>query len=67
MRTNIVIGDSVIEEAFALSNVRTKRELVDPAFRELVARHKSKNVMDLYGSDGMNPEYDYKAARSRDS
>jgi len=66
MRTNIVIDDAVIEEAFAVCDVRTKRELVDRALREFVARHKRRNLMDLYGSDGMDPEYDYKAARSGD-
>lgn len=64
MRTNIVIDDALVEEAFAVSNVKTKRELVDRALREFVARHKRKNLMDLYGSDGMDPDYDYKQARS---
>ena len=66
MRTNIVIDDALVEEAFAVSDARTKRELVDRALREFVARHKRRNLMELYGSDGMNPEYDYKAARSGD-
>jgi len=66
MRTNIVIDDALVEEAFSVSDVRTKRELVDRALREFVARHKRRNLMDLYGSDGMDPEYDYKAARSGD-
>ena len=67
MRTNIVIDEALVAEAFALSNIRTKRELIDRALREFVARHKRGNLMDLYGSDGMDPEYDYKAARSGDS
>jgi Arc/MetJ family transcription regulator len=64
MRTNIVLDDALVEEAFAVSDARTKRELVDRALREFVARHKRKDLMDLYGSDGMDPQYDYKAARS---
>ena len=67
MRTNIVIGDALIEEAFAVSDVKTKRELVDRALREFVARRRRKNLMDLYGSDGMDPNYDYKQARSGES
>ena len=63
MRTNIVIDDALIEEAFAVSNVKTKRELVDRALREYVARHKRKDLMELYGSDGMDPDYDYKRSR----
>jgi len=64
MRTNIVIDDALVEEAFAISNVKTKRELIDRALREFVARHKRKNLLDLYGSEGMVASYDYKASRS---
>lgn len=64
MRTNVVIDDALVEEAFAVSSAKTKRELIDRALREFVARHKRKDLMDLYGSEGMDPRYDYKAARS---
>lgn len=64
MRTNVVIDDALVKEAFAVSSVKTKRELIDRALREFVARHKRKDLMDLYGSGGMEPNYDYKAARS---
>ena len=64
MRTNIVIDDALMEEAFSVSDAKTKRELVDRALREFVARHKRKNLIDLYGSDGMDPDYDYKQTRS---
>ncbi|MEA3277127.1 MAG: type II toxin-antitoxin system VapB family antitoxin [Pseudomonadota bacterium] len=64
---NIVIGDALVEEAFTVSNVNTKREPVDRALREFVARHKRKNLMDLYGSEGMDPDCDYKRSRSGES
>jgi Arc/MetJ family transcription regulator len=66
MRTNVVIDEALVQEALALSKIRTKRELIDRALREFVARRKLKDLMDLYGSDGMDPNYDYKAARSGD-
>jgi Arc/MetJ family transcription regulator len=66
MRTNIVIDDVLVKEAFAVSDARTKRELIDRALREFVSRHKRKDLMDLYGSNGMDPDYDYKAARTGD-
>jgi Arc/MetJ family transcription regulator len=66
MRTNIVIDDVLVREAFAVSDARTKRELIDRALREFVSRHKRKDLMDLYGSNGMDPNYDYKAARTGD-
>jgi len=64
MRTNIVLDEALVQEGLALSQLKTKRELVDQALREFVARRKRKDLMDLYGSDGMDPEYDYKEARS---
>lgn len=67
MRTNIVIDDVLVREAFAVSDARTKRELIDRALREFVSRHRRKDLMDLYGSNGMDPNYDYKAARTGDS
>jgi Arc/MetJ family transcription regulator len=40
MRTNIEIDDRVLHEAQELIGARTKREAVDVALRELVARHR---------------------------
>jgi Arc/MetJ family transcription regulator len=49
MRTNIDIDDRVLQEAQRLVGTRTKRETVDLALRELVARHKRIGVLDLRG------------------
>lgn len=49
MRTNIEIDDKVLHEAQELIGVRTKREAVDVALRELVARHRRIGVLDLRG------------------
>lgn len=49
MRTNIEIDDDVLHEAQALTGTRTKRETVDLALRELVARHRRIGVLDLRG------------------
>jgi Arc/MetJ family transcription regulator len=49
MRTNIEIDDKVIAEAQELIGARTKRETVDTALRELVARHRRLGVLDLRG------------------
>lgn len=37
-RTNIVLDDGLIERAMKVTGARTKREAVDRALRELVAR-----------------------------
>ncbi len=49
MRTNIEIDDDVISEAQHLIGARSKRETVDTALRELVARHRRLGVLDLRG------------------
>ena len=49
MRTNIEIDDRVMEEAQRLLGTSTKRETVDTALRELVARHRRIGVLDLRG------------------
>jgi Arc/MetJ family transcription regulator len=49
MRTNIDIDDDVLREAQRLVGTRTKRETIDFALRELVARHRRLGVLDLRG------------------
>ncbi len=38
MRTNIVLDDQIVNEAMRLTGAKTKREVVDRALRELIAR-----------------------------
>lgn len=63
MRTNIVLDDELVAEAMRLTHAQTKREVVELALREMVARHKRKNVLDLVGQDLIAPDYDVRAVR----
>lgn len=63
MRTNIVLDDELVKEAFRHSNANTKRELVDQALREFVATHKRKDLRELRGKVSFHPGYDYKKLR----
>lgn len=49
MRTNVVIDDLVLAEAQRLTGSKTKRETIDLALRELVARHKQVGILNLRG------------------
>lgn len=49
MRTNIEIDDEVLDEAQRLTGINTKRETVDLALRELVARTRRIGILDLQG------------------
>ena len=63
MRTNIVLDDELVEEAFRHTDARTKRELVDLALREFVENHKRKDIRELRGRISFHPGYDYKKLR----
>lgn len=63
MRTNIVLDDELVAEAFKYSSVKTKRELVHLALQEFVDRKRRMNLMDLEGHVGFVEEYDYKRMR----
>lgn len=63
MRTNIVLDDALVEEAFKHSDARTKRELVNQALREFVENHRRKDIRELRGKGLIRPDYDYRALR----
>jgi Arc/MetJ family transcription regulator len=64
MRTNIVLDEKMVKKAMRLSKAKTKREVVDLALREYVASRERWAALDeLFGSNGIDPAYDYKAAR----
>jgi Arc/MetJ family transcription regulator len=49
MKTNIDLDDRLIEQAFALTGLRTKKELINFALAELVQRGEKKDLLDLAG------------------
>lgn len=63
MRTNVDLDDALVEEAFRLANVRTKKELLNLALREFIHSRKKKNLLDLAGKIQLREDYDYKALR----
>jgi Arc/MetJ family transcription regulator len=64
MRTNIVLDDELITEAMRLAGIKTRREMVDHALREYVARHRQREVLGLAGQGLIDPSYDVRAVRS---
>ena len=49
MRTNIDIDDEVMREVQQLTGARTKRDAVNLALRELVARHRRADILKIRG------------------
>ncbi len=63
MRTNIVLDDLLVKEAFHYAQVSTKRELIDLALREFIANHKRRDVRFLRGKIKLREDYNYKLLR----
>ena len=63
MITNIDIDEELVAEAMQVSGARTKREVVDRALREMVARSKRTRFRDIWGTlqeGDLWPDYDPK-------
>lgn len=65
MRTNIVLDDNLVQEAFRYASVTTKRELIDLALHEFVENHRRLDVRELRGKVKLSDDYDYKALRTK--
>lgn len=65
MGTEIVLDDSLIQEALKYAPVKTKQELIDLALREFIANHERRDLRELKGRVGFYEGYDHKALRER--
>ncbi|MEW6380993.1 MAG: type II toxin-antitoxin system VapB family antitoxin [bacterium] len=63
MRTNVVLDDELIQEAFKHANVKTKKELITIALQEFVRNHSKLDLRDLKGKIAFQEDYDYKKLR----
>lgn len=63
MRTNIVIDETLLEEAFSVSKAKTKKDLVHEALKELVRLRKRKDLTELAGSVEFYKDFDHKKLR----
>lgn len=64
MRTNIVLDEELVRKAMRITGARSKREVVDIALRELVARSAQHALRDLVGEALIDPDYDVRAVRA---
>ncbi|MCX6358563.1 MAG: type II toxin-antitoxin system VapB family antitoxin [Armatimonadetes bacterium] len=65
MATNLMLDDDLIAQAMEAGHHRTKRETVNEALRSYVALLRQQRILDLFGQMDFDPEYNYKAERSR--
>lgn len=65
MATNLAIDPVLLERALAVSGEKTKKAAVTKALNEFIARREQVKLLELFGALDWNPEFDYKAERSR--
>jgi Arc/MetJ family transcription regulator len=53
MRTTIAIDDALYEEAFSLSNVKTKRELISLSLDEFIRKRRLEHLAGMYASNSV--------------
>ena len=63
MRTNIDINDDLLEQAFSVSHLRTKKELIHEALKEYIRLKKRKDLTELAGFIEFRNDYDHKKLR----
>jgi len=49
MRTNVIIDDRLIKKAINYTGLKTKKEVINYALKELVKRKRRKGILDLAG------------------
>ncbi|MGH7335613.1 MAG: type II toxin-antitoxin system VapB family antitoxin [Candidatus Rokuibacteriota bacterium] len=64
MRTNIVLDENLVREAFRYSRAKTKKDLVHEALQELIRVRSRKSLLDLRGKIRFADDYDYRTLRS---
>ena len=65
MATNLAIDPDLLDEALRVSGEKTKKAAVTRALTEFIARRRQKQIVELFDSFELDPDFDYKSERSR--
>lgn len=49
VRTQVVLNKDIVEQALQITHLKSKRELLDYALRELIRRENQKKLLELKG------------------
>ncbi len=66
MATNLALDPDLLERALEVSGEKTKKAAVTKALQEFIARREQRRLLELFACLDWEPDYDYKAERSRD-
>ena len=65
MATNLSIDPNLLDRALEVSGENTKKAAVTIALKEFIARREQRRLLELFGNLDWDPDYDYKAERTR--
>ncbi len=65
MRTNIIMDTPWVEEAQAITGIKTKTGVIHFALRELVRKKKMKEILEFQGKVDLWPGYEKEMAGAR--
>jgi Arc/MetJ family transcription regulator len=63
MRTNIVLDEKLVRDAFAVSEFRTKKDLIHEALRVFIQLKKRRDLSELSGKITFSDDFDHKRLR----
>ena len=63
MQVTLNLDETLLDEAFQLTNLSTQEELVNLALNELVRSRRKKNLLDLAGQIQFTENFDHKVSR----
>jgi Arc/MetJ family transcription regulator len=63
MASNLSIDTELMDAALKIGGLKTKKDTVNQALREFIARRRTADIIDLFGKVEYDPDYDYKEAR----
>lgn len=65
MATNLAIDPELLDHAYKVGGLSTKKDTVTVALQEFVARRERAKLVELFGTADWDPSFDYKAERQR--
>ncbi len=63
MATNLNIDPKLLDEAYSISGLKTKRETVNTALIEFIKKHKQKEIIKFFNTIEYDPKTDNKKLR----
>ncbi len=63
MATNLAIDPALLDAAYEIGGMPTKKQTVTVALEEFIARRNRAKIVELFGTIEWDDSFDYKAAR----